>query len=94
VHMCTRTLACVCLLAEAAAQPPRAPPPPKPPPPNRHPPPKPQVLDEIGVDLSASLAGTSAPTKRVAAPAAAVAEGAKEPSLDDDVLARLAQLKS
>lgn len=52
--------------------------------------PPPKVLDEIGVDLSAALAGTSAPARRQAAPAAA----AKEPSLDDDMLARLAQLKS
>ena len=49
------------------------------------------MLDEIGVDLSAMLAGTSAPARREAAPAAAAA--AKE-SLDDDMLARLAQLKS
>lgn len=49
-----------------------------------------QVLDEIGIDLSAMLAGTSAPTRKVAAAAPAEKEG----SLDDDMLARLAQLKS
>lgn len=49
-------------------------------------------MDEIGIDIGATLAGTSAPTRRVAAPAGAAA--AKEGSLEDDMLARLAQLKS
>jgi hypothetical protein len=48
------------------------------------------VLDEIGIDLSAALAGTSAPARRVAAPAAA----AEEPALGDDLTSRLAQLRS
>ncbi len=49
-----------------------------------------QVLDEIGVDLSAAL-GT-APTRRIAAPAAATrAEEAEE---GEDLAARLAALRS
>jgi hypothetical protein len=51
-----------------------------------------QILDEIGVDMSAALAGTSAPTRRMAAPAAAAQEG--EPALGDDLSARLAQLRN
>jgi hypothetical protein len=50
------------------------------------------VLDEIGIDLSAALAGTSAPARRVAAPAAGAA--AEEPALGDELTSRLAQLRS
>lgn len=49
-----------------------------------------QVLDEIGIDLSAVLAGTSVPQRRVAAPAAAAAA----PAIGDDLSARLSQLRS
>ena len=50
-----------------------------------------QVLDEIGIDLTAQL--TAAPKKRVAAPTAAV----EVPDIDEEeqrINARLAALKS
>lgn len=49
-----------------------------------------QVLDEIGIDLAASM--QSAPKQRQAARAQQQQDA--EPELDDDLMARLAQLKS
>lgn len=51
-----------------------------------------QVLDEIGVDLATAM--QSAPAKRVAAKQPAAAEADAEDELADDLVARLANLKS
>ncbi|KXZ41721.1 hypothetical protein GPECTOR_306g836 [Gonium pectorale] len=49
-----------------------------------------QVLDEIGIDLAASMQSAPRQRQRVAAPSAAAAD--EEP--DDELMARLANLKS
>jgi charged multivesicular body protein 2B len=51
-----------------------------------------QVLDSIGVDIAASM--QAAPGKRVAAAQASKAGTSAEEELDDDLVNRLAQLKS
>jgi hypothetical protein len=51
-----------------------------------------QVLDSIGVDIAASM--QAAPGRRVAAAQANKAGTSAEEELDDDLVNRLAQLKS